>query len=212
MPRGAGASHPPSAPAQPHLPGLAASPARICCHPQPPAARFLGQESELAHSTANEGPQVDGRGLEHDAAASQQQEKHSAQDLVVELHTEAEGREAEGWESQHSPSTNVQAQLKLGLPFLPSDMLLPILILHKRRWTDVRTKGHLPLHPEVESLSEKACNRIHQLTDFPCRAVGFPGSDKATSQCLRPAEISILQVYLADNLSYHPTWVALSLH
>lgn len=171
-PRDVGASHPPSAPAQPYLPGLTASPACVCCHPQPSASRFLGQESELTHSTANEGPQVNGRGLKHDAAASQQQ-KHSAQYLVVKLHTEAEGREAEGWESQHSPSTNVQTQLKLGLPFLPSDMLLPILTLPKRIRTDVRTRGHLPLHPEVESVSEKVCNRIHQLADFPCRAVGF---------------------------------------
>lgn len=58
--------------AQPHLPGLAASPARVRRHPQPPATGFLGQEGELSHGTADEGPQVDGGGLERAAAAGQQ--------------------------------------------------------------------------------------------------------------------------------------------
>lgn len=96
------ASHP-RPQAQPHLPGLTASPARVRRHPQPPAARFLGQEGELTHSAADEGAQVNGRGLEHPAAAGQQQEKQSTHGHAAELHAEAEGREAEGWERQHSP-------------------------------------------------------------------------------------------------------------
>lgn len=55
-PRDVGASQPPAAPGQPHLPGLAASPARVRRDPQRPAAAFPGQEGELTHSTANEGP------------------------------------------------------------------------------------------------------------------------------------------------------------
>lgn len=96
------ASHP-QPQAQPHLPGLAASPARVRRDPQRPAAPFPGQEGELSHSAADEGPQVDGGGLGRTVTAGQQQQQERPQDHTVELHAEAEGREAEGWESQHSP-------------------------------------------------------------------------------------------------------------
>lgn len=134
------ASHP-QPQAQPHLPGLTASPARVRRHPQPLAAGFLGQEGELAHSAADEGAQVDGGGLECTVTARQQQEKQSTQDHAVELHAEAEGREVEGWESQRSPGGKkckcTGSAPELGYPFLPSDTLFLILIQPKRRRADV---------------------------------------------------------------------------
>jgi len=149
------AGHPLSR-AQPHLPGLAASPARIRRHPQPLAAGFLGQEGELAHSAADKGAQVDGRCLEHAAAAGQQQEKQSGQEHAVELHAEAEGREVEGGERQRSPGGKkckcTGSAPALGRPFPPSDTLFPALIQPRRRWADVPVRGHLL--PGGESLSE----------------------------------------------------------
>ena len=71
---------------------------------------------------------------------------------------------------QEARSASAQAQLELGEPFLPSDTLFPILI-QPERWGDVQMRGHLL--PEVESLSEKVCNRKQWRADFPCRAVGF---------------------------------------
>lgn len=83
-----------------HLPGLAASPARIRRDPQRLAAGLLGQEGELTHGAADEGPQVDGGALGLATAACWQQEEESGQDHTLELHAVAEGRGVKGWESQ----------------------------------------------------------------------------------------------------------------
>lgn len=103
-----------------HLPGLTAAPAGICGDPKAPAARLLGKEGKLSHSTAHKGAQVPAVGAEDTATTSQEEQGHGAKEKVCQLHAvslQKEGKESLSTDTaaSHGAAHNVLFTIKVTL-------------------------------------------------------------------------------------------------